>query len=145
MRKKAEAEQQADPGPSEVSSAPASRYSQNWAMLIKRVYEVDPMVCPQCGQSMTVISFIQPPQAEVSEKILRHCGLWQDRISRAPPDVNGLVQDLDFGFLSCFTPLTRPSCSREAAVFSTKRNTHPEPDQANELTYQDIDNFLASF
>ncbi|HET6444774.1 MAG TPA: hypothetical protein VFI27_09380, partial [candidate division Zixibacteria bacterium] len=69
MRKKAEAKQQADPGPSEASSAPASRCSQTWAMLIKRVYEVDPMVCPQCGQSMTVVSFIQPPQAEVIEKI----------------------------------------------------------------------------
>jgi hypothetical protein len=53
MRKKAEAEQQADPpGPSEASSAPARRCSQIWAMLIKRVYEIDPMICPAIGHDI---------------------------------------------------------------------------------------------
>jgi hypothetical protein len=87
-------------------------------MLIKRVYEIDPMICPKCGQSMTVVSFIEPPQAEVIENILKHCGLWKEPASRAPPDTDSLARELGFGFLSCFTPLTRPSCSREAAVFS---------------------------
>ena len=75
---------------------------------------------------MKVVSFIEPHQAEVIEKILKHCGLWQDRTSRAPPDVDGLVQDLDL-------------------AFSTKRNRHPQPDQAQELTYEDIDTFLDTF
>ena len=52
------------------------RASQTWAMLIKRVYEVDPLECPKCGGTMKVIAFIEPPQREVIEKILRHCGLW---------------------------------------------------------------------
>ena len=42
-------------------------------MLIKRVYEMDPMVCPKCGGQMKVVAFIEPPQREVIEKILRHC------------------------------------------------------------------------
>jgi len=75
---------------------------------------------------MTVISFIQPPQAEVIEKILRHCGLWQDMTSRAPPDVDGLVQDLDFGF-------------------STPQNSPRQSNQAQDVSYQDINTFLASF
>ena len=95
-------------------------------MLIKRVYEIDPLTCPKCGQGMKVVSFIDPPQAEVIEKILRHCGLWQEPACRAPPDTAGLVQGLDF-------------------CFSTKQNSHSEPDQAQELTYVDIDTFLATF
>lgn len=54
---------------------------------IKRVYKIDPMIYPKCGQDLAIVSFIEPPQADVIEKILRHCGLWQDRTSRAPPDV----------------------------------------------------------
>jgi hypothetical protein len=45
--------------PSPVS-IPA-RCSQTWAMLIKRVYEIDPLACPQCGGQMKVIAFIEPP------------------------------------------------------------------------------------
>jgi hypothetical protein len=30
-------------------------------MLIKRVYEIDPLACPQCGGQMKVIAFIEPP------------------------------------------------------------------------------------
>jgi hypothetical protein len=43
--------------------------SQNWAMLIKRVYEVDPLLCLKCGGQMKVVTFIEPPQADVIEKI----------------------------------------------------------------------------
>ena len=52
-----------------------SRSSQSWAMLIKHVYEVDPLSCPQCGGQMAVVTFIEPPQADVAERILRHCSL----------------------------------------------------------------------
>jgi hypothetical protein len=30
-----------------------------WAMLIKRVYEVDPLECPCCGGQMKIVSFIE--------------------------------------------------------------------------------------
>jgi hypothetical protein len=74
---------------------PRSRASQTWAMLIKRVYEIDPLACPKCGAEMTVVAFIEPPQAEVIEKILRHCGLWHASAPRAPPVANGSVHDPD--------------------------------------------------
>ncbi len=61
------------------------RASQTWAMLIKRVYEIDPLECPLCHGQMRVIAFIEPPQGAVIEKILRHCGLWQPSTPRAPP------------------------------------------------------------
>ena len=53
-------------------------------MLIKRVYEVDPLACPECGGRMKVISFIEPPQEAVIERILRHCGLWRQEPNQEP-------------------------------------------------------------
>ncbi len=34
---------------------------------------------------MRIVSFIAPHQREVIEKILTHCGFWQQPTSRAPP------------------------------------------------------------
>ena len=39
----------------------------------------------QCGGQMAVVAFIEPPQADVVEKILQHCGLWRSSAPRAPP------------------------------------------------------------
>ena len=38
-------------------------------MLIKRVYEVDPLSCPERGGAMAVVASIEPPQRDVIEKI----------------------------------------------------------------------------
>jgi len=35
--------------------------------------------------SSSLVAFIEPPQADVIEKILRHCGLWNPPPARAPP------------------------------------------------------------
>ena len=61
------------------------RCTPTWAMLIKRVYEIDPLACPRCSGRMRVVAFIGPPQADVIEKILRHGGLWCPSSPRAPP------------------------------------------------------------
>ncbi len=55
-----------------------------WAILIKSVYEVDPLECPNCGGKMKIISFIEKCQPTVIEKILRHCGMWQENKQRPP-------------------------------------------------------------
>src|SRR5690606_19894111 len=73
----------------------------NWAALIKKVYEVDPLRCPECGGEMKVISFIEKCQGEVVEKILRHCGLWKDAASRPPPAVSRVADgepSYDYGY-----------------------------------------------
>ncbi len=79
----------------QVSAEPPGRASQSWAMLIKRVYEVDPLACPKCGAAMKVVAFIEPPQADVIERILRHCGLWNPPPPRAPPAEDASVHDRD--------------------------------------------------
>ena len=75
-RKAAEAEAAEQPGGEAAEAPTPNRSSQTWAMLIKRVYEVDPLCCPKCQGEMRVIAFLEPPQAHVIEKILRHCALW---------------------------------------------------------------------
>ncbi len=59
-------------------------------MLIKRIYEVDPLSCPEGGGQMQVDSFIGLP-ADVVEAILTHSGLWESRSSRVPSEVNSVV------------------------------------------------------
>ncbi len=78
-----DAEASAGPGPRPGSVS-------TWAMLIKRMYEVDPLECPHCGGQMKIISFIERCQADVIERILRHVGLWEGALrtlatARAPP------------------------------------------------------------
>jgi hypothetical protein len=41
-----------------------------WAALIRRIDEVDPFVCPRCGEAMCIVAFITEPK--VVDKILRH-------------------------------------------------------------------------
>jgi hypothetical protein len=109
MRKNAEVETSAEPrteSEENASTAAATRCSQTWAMLIKRVYEADPLSCPQCGGQMKVISFIDPPQRDVIEQILQHCRLGQASAARAPPDVDNLVLELDASFVDMDTFLS---------------------------------------
>ena len=55
---------------------------RRWANLIRRVYEVDPLVCPRCGAEMRVIGFITEPR--VIRRILDHIRK-RKRVSRPPP------------------------------------------------------------
>ena len=98
------------------SASPPGRASQTWAMLIKRVYEADPLTCPKCGGEMKVVAFIEPPHGDVIEKILRHCGLWQPSTPRPPPLAGDSVCEPEDG-----------------------------PDEPRELIYVDEDTFRATF
>jgi hypothetical protein len=42
---------------------------------------------------MKIIAFIERHQTEVIEKILRHCGLWEESPARGPPPRAGPVGD----------------------------------------------------
>jgi hypothetical protein len=35
--------------------------SKSWARLIKKIYEVDPLICPKCGSNMKIKAFITQP------------------------------------------------------------------------------------
>lgn len=59
---------------------PPVRPSASWARAIKRVYEVDPLLCERCGAAMKIIAFIHDPRG--IEAIAKNLGYpsW-----RAPP------------------------------------------------------------
>ena len=98
-------------------------------MLIKRVYEINPLECPKCGGQMKVIAFIEPRAPERSDgrddvikRILKHCGLWEAATPPLPPG-DGCVYDPDGDSESQGAPADEP----------------------RELTYVDIDTFEATF
>jgi hypothetical protein len=73
-----------------ASDRPRAGSLSTWAMLIKRIYEVDPLKCGKCGGEMQIISFIERDKRPVIERILRHLRLWEGPIrtlpkSRGPP------------------------------------------------------------
>jgi len=86
-------------GPRDSEHAPAARADRDqspdaralrrsWAQLIKRVYEVDPLVCPSCGGEMRIIAFII--DHDVVDAILRHLAKAEARSPRGPPSAAAL-------------------------------------------------------
>jgi hypothetical protein len=54
-----------------AASSPALRAARRrWAELVRRIFEVDPLRCPRCGESMRVVGFIT--QGHVIDRILTH-------------------------------------------------------------------------
>jgi hypothetical protein len=60
----------------------SSRGYRNWASLIQKIYEIDPLICPKCQGRMKIISFIE--DEEVIEKILKRVGLWEAKARPRP-------------------------------------------------------------
>jgi hypothetical protein len=56
-----------------------------WAALIKCVYEVDPLKCPQCGAEMKIVGFVERESAGTIRLLLSAAGLWREPAPRPPP------------------------------------------------------------
>lgn len=64
-----------DPVPQLIEPDITSREARKkWSYLIRKIYEVDPLLCPKCRGAMRVISFIH--DGNVIRQILEHLGLW---------------------------------------------------------------------
>jgi hypothetical protein len=59
-----------------------NEFRKNWARLIQKIYQVDPLLCMKYQGPMKIIGFIEDD--EIIEKILRHLGLWETR-NHDPP------------------------------------------------------------
>ena len=74
--------------PAEVADEPLHRRAARyvWALLLARIYEVLPLVCPKCGGEMRIIAFIT--EGPVIREILGHLGeptsppAWRRRAAR---------------------------------------------------------------
>ena len=78
-----------------VDSKTSASTAYLWAILIARIYEVCPLVCPQCGGELKIVAFLT--EADPIQRILNHIGEPatppQIASARAPP--NGLEADFD--------------------------------------------------
>lgn len=54
--------------------------SASCAGFIKKVFAVDPLVCPDCGEAMRIIAFIE--DRRFVHAILEHLSLWDEARSR---------------------------------------------------------------
>ena len=66
----------------EPTRAERRRLRRQWAQLIRRVYEADPLLS-ECGAQMRILSFITDPS--VVRRILKHLRRTRRDPSRAPP------------------------------------------------------------
>jgi len=70
------------------------RYS--WAELMKRLFLVDVLTCPECGGSRRLLAFILEPSA--IEKILRHLNLPTELPRVHPARASPGQEEFGFGF-----------------------------------------------
>ena len=97
---------------------------KNWARLIQKIYEVDPLTCPKCSGTMKVISVIK--DEEIVKKILMHLGLW-DRKARPPSGTRPGTEKTETIIDDSFSQL--PASDKwlaEGHVFSVSGPEYPE-------------------
>ncbi len=78
---------------SEVS---CKEFRKNWARLIQKIYNVNPLLCIKCSGSMRIIAFIDDEQ--LVEKILKHLSLWDVKRkplprTNSPPNESFILHD----------------------------------------------------
>jgi len=76
------------------SEAAPKEFRKNWARLIQKIYNIDPLLCPRCFGTMRIISFIEEEQ--LVKKILKHLGLWETRNHDPPAKSATPIPDLTY-------------------------------------------------
>jgi hypothetical protein len=74
---------------------------KNWARLIQKIYEVDPLTCPKCQGRVKILTFIE--DEEVIKKILTHLGLW-DIKAIFPPKATATPPDFHIDYSDSHVP-----------------------------------------
>ncbi len=64
--------------------------SKGWAKMIRKVYEVDPLLCPSWGGRMRIISFIN--ELKTIDRIIRYLELTFE--AERPPPPHNVQQEL---------------------------------------------------
>ena len=67
--------------------------NKSWARLIKKIYEVDPLICPKCGGDMRIIAFME--DYKIVRKILDYLGIDEFKRDRPPPKRSAVADSFD--------------------------------------------------
>jgi len=67
--------------------------NKSWAHLIKKIYEVDPLICLKCEGDMRIIAFIE--DYKVIKKILDYLGIYEFKRDRPPPKRLAVADSFD--------------------------------------------------
>jgi len=83
----------------------SKEHRKNWARLIQKIYETDPLCCPKCSGQMRILSFIEDP--DVIKKILKHLGLWDIKARPPPKRANAPPPDIHTEYSHSQVPLCK--------------------------------------
>ena len=75
--------------PGELTS---KQFRRSRARLIQKIYEVDPLCCPNCSRQMRVISILEA--GPIIKKILENLDLWDTRNHDPPPEDDSHISEL---------------------------------------------------
>jgi hypothetical protein len=73
-----------------TEDGPAYVPAKGWTEMIRKVYEVDPLLCPSCGGRMRIISFIK--DHKVIDRIIAHLEMTFE--AERPPPPHPIQQEL---------------------------------------------------
>ena len=95
--------------------------------MIKKVWEADPLLCPNCGEEMRIVALIN--ERDGIEHILRHLGRWEPSVRAVPardPPGELFVRAGSDPWLACPPELQRrldeepfADCGQEPAIMAS--------------------------
>ena len=72
-----------------IDDAPSKKSCRkSWSQLVYKVWEVDPLICPNCQKTMKIIAFIIDRDEII--KILKHLNIWPIQYPQPPPKISPL-------------------------------------------------------
>src|SRR5450830_832068 len=102
---------------------------RRWAQLIRRVYEIDPLVCPRCRGVIRVVSFII--EGRVIRRILDHLDASARRATqdRAPPPAAAAPSAFALGGGAAAVPPPRPFAPhrKPRSLAGANQTSYPYP------------------
>jgi hypothetical protein len=78
--------------PIETGEMTFKEFRRDWARMIHKIYEVDPLCCPICRHQMRIISILEA--GPIVKKILIHPDLWDTRNHDPPSEDDSHIPEL---------------------------------------------------
>lgn len=91
--------------------------SKKWRELIRKVWEADPLLCPNCGREMRIVALIN--ERDVIERILRYLGLWSGGSSARPARDPPVEESIETVIKDWLDDDPFPDCDDEPVIMAS--------------------------